>query len=326
MINLRKRYKRLKRYIKDNLPMDRLSRKAKLCLTTATIIMSSFFVIESLIVFKILKPSYESALFGYFCIIFFTFPLLSFVKEFLDEVSSKERKLIEALITKNTYLEHATKILRHDMHSGINTYIPRGIRSLERRLNDEIIKDLKIEAPLTLIKEGLAHAQQVYRGVYEFTNLIRPESTLQILPVDLKKALNRYLRRTSYKDQVVILDLPTLYVNEALMCTAIDNLIRNGLKYNDSKTKWVKIKMANDSTIAIMDNGRGMSQQEFDRLRKPYIRKSNQAESGSGLGLNITVAILEEHDFKISVQKLEKGTMILIDINSDISLYHGDPA
>ena len=32
----------------------------------------------------------------------------------------------EEISKKNTYLEHAAKILRHDMHSGINTYMPRG--------------------------------------------------------------------------------------------------------------------------------------------------------------------------------------------------------
>ncbi len=52
---------------------------------------------------------------------------------------------------KNTYLEHAAKILRHDMHSGINTYIPRGINSLERRLTQEDITNLKIEAPLKIV-------------------------------------------------------------------------------------------------------------------------------------------------------------------------------
>ena len=40
---------------------------------------------------------------------------------------------------KNAYLEHAAKILRHDMHSGINTYIPRGIKSLERRLSKLLV-------------------------------------------------------------------------------------------------------------------------------------------------------------------------------------------
>ena len=54
---------------------------------------------------------------------------------------------------KNTYLEHAAKIIRHDMHSGINTYIPRGLSSLERRLKPEDIEKLKIEAPMKMIKE-----------------------------------------------------------------------------------------------------------------------------------------------------------------------------
>ena len=52
---------------------------------------------------------------------------------------------------QNTYLEHAAKILRHDMHSGINTYIPRGISSLERRLTDDVISNLKLEAPLKML-------------------------------------------------------------------------------------------------------------------------------------------------------------------------------
>ena len=74
---------------------------------------------------------------------------------------------------KNTYLEHAAKILRHDMHSGINTYMPRGVNSLERRLTQEDIVKLKIEAPIKMIKEGLKHSQKVYKGVYEFTNLVK---------------------------------------------------------------------------------------------------------------------------------------------------------
>ena len=52
------------------------------------------------------------------------------------------------------------------MHSGINTYIPRGITSLERRLSEDDIKRLNIEAPLKMIKEGLKHTQKVYKGVY----------------------------------------------------------------------------------------------------------------------------------------------------------------
>jgi signal transduction histidine kinase len=113
---------------------------------------------------------------------------------------------------------------------------------------------------------------------------------------------------------VLIKDLPVVEVNEALFCTAVDNLIRNGLKYNDSDTKVVNIFMENDSTLAIQDNGRGITQEDFDHLSKPYTRKEGQKEAGTGLGLNICVAILKEHGFDITCEKNEIGTKMKIKI------------
>ena len=213
---------------------------------------------------------------------------------------------------KNTYLEHAAKILRHDMHSGINTYIPRGVNSLERRLTQEDIVKLKIEAPLKMIKEGLKHSQKVYKGVYEFTNLVKKDVVLNKTECNIKDILKDYLSSTAYISQVMLDDnLPTIEVNEPLFCTALDNLIRNGLKYNDSDTKFVKIYSEGDM-IFIQDNGRGITQEDFNYLSKPYTRKEGQKESGTGLGLNICVAILEEHGFKITCEKNETGTKMKI--------------
>ena len=224
---------------------------------------------------------------------------------------------------KNTYLEHAAKILRHDMHSGINTYMPRGLSSLERRLSEDQIKELKLEAPLKMIKEGLRHTQKVYKGVYEFTNLVKKDVVLNRTECNLKDILEDYLSATAYRPQVIIEDLGTLDVNEALFCTSIDNLIRNGLKYNDSLSKSVKIYLNTESKkigleetfICIEDNGRGMSQEDFEYLSRPYTRKEGQQETGTGLGLNICTAILKEHGFSITSEKIkEGGTKIKIKI------------
>ena len=218
----------------------------------------------------------------------------------------------EEIERKNTYLEHAAKILRHDMHSGINTYLPRGINSLERRLTHEDIVNLKIEAPLKMIKEGLKHSQKVYRGVYEFTNLVKKDVVLNKSECNIKDILKDYLSSTAYVSQVIIDDsLPLVEVNEPLFCTAVDNLIRNGLKYNDSDTKFVKIYSEED-VIYIQDNGRGITQKDFEHLSKPYVRKEGQKESGSGLGLNICVAILQEHGFVITCEKNDIGTKMKI--------------
>ncbi len=91
------------------------------------------------------------------------------------------------------------------------------------------------------------------------------------------------------------------------------NLIRNGLKYNDSETKFVKIYSEGD-IIFIQDNGRGITQEDLNYLSKPYIRKEGQKEAGTGLGLNICVAILEEHGFQLTCEKNEIGTKMKIKI------------
>jgi PAS domain S-box-containing protein len=226
----------------------------------------------------------------------------------------QQRKEIER---KNNYLEHAAKIIRHDMHSGINTYIPRGISALERRLSKEKIEELNIESPLKMIKEGLRHTQKVYKGVYEFTNLVKKDAYLNKSTANLKDILDSYLSSTSYKSQVEICDLGECEVNEPLFCTAIDNLIRNGLKYNDSDKKGVKIYREGNS-ILLEDNGRGLSSEEFKHLSQPYMRKEGQKESGTGLGLNICTAILEEHGFSLSCEKIPQGgTQIKINIQNE---------
>ena len=296
--------------------LDGISKQSKISLIVSAVIMFTFFSVQTCIVFGVCDPSYFLAQFGYACVVAFMPPFFMVVREFLQNKATISNELKK----KNIYLEHAAKIIRHDMHSGINTYLPRGIKSLKRRLSDDQIRDMKIESPLQLIQDGLHHAQKVYNGVYEFTNLVKQNAQMSTQPCDVKYILNDYLRLTAYKQSVLLDDnLPTdLNVNEPLFCTAIDNLIRNGLKYNDSPTKYIKIyKESNkdgETYIIIEDNGRGLTNEEFVELSKPYVRKEGQIESGTGLGLNICIEILKEHGFTIRADKQEVGTKIFIKI------------
>ena len=129
----------------------------------------------------------------------------------------------------------------------------------------------------------------------------------------MREILVSYLSSTSYEKQVVIDELGIAEVNESLFCTAVDNLIRNGLKYNDSSTKLVHI-FAEGNYICITDNGRGMSQDDLITWSQPYKRKEGQHEAGSGLGLNICIAIMDEHKFPVTAEKLEIGTKLKIKI------------
>ena len=220
---------------------------------------------------------------------------------------------INDIAKKNSYLEHAARIIRHDMHSGINTYMPRGISSLEKRLTTEDIQRLKIEGALKMVKEGLNHTQRVYKSVYEFTNLVKQNVVLNKTLSDVKDLVWKYISPNSYSSQVEISDLGQLEVNETLFCNAVENLIKNGLSYNDSEVK--KIKIYNEEEYLIVeDNGKGFSQKDFDKHLKKYSKRADVTGDEKGLGLNICVAILEEHGFKLTCEKINGGTKMKIKI------------
>ena len=215
---------------------------------------------------------------------------------------------LKDIIKKNSFLDFAARVIRHDMHSGINTYIPRGLSSLEKRLTDEQIEQLKIESPLQLIRDGLNHTQKVYKIVYEFTNLVKQNAVLDKQEVSLNEVIEKFITKTSYINQVEVSQLPTIKVNEILFWNSIDNLIKNGIKYNDNENKKVKIYMEEDNLI-VEDNGRGFSQEQFEG----YLYSPEKGEE-SNLGLKISYAILTEHGFEVSCQKLETGTKFKIKV------------
>lgn len=230
--------------------------------------------------------------------------------EYTRQMEQMKDAALEEAQRRNSYLEHAAKILRHDMHSGINTYLPRGLKSLERRLSksESIVEELKLGPPLRMLREGLTHTQRVYASVTEFTNLVRGDGRhIERQLVDLRSILLTYLDSVAYRDQIVVDKLPRISVNVPLFCTALDNFIRNGLKYNDSHSRMVIVKMLDAEHLGIIDNGRGMTQAEFDRYSQPYSRRPEQKEKGTGLGLNIAVAIMQEHEFTVSCSKNEFG-------------------
>lgn len=214
------------------------------------------------------------------------------------------------IFKREVYLKYAAQIIRHDMNSGINIYIPRGLKILEEAV--ESCDKFRIQNALTLMKRGLSHTQTVFSGVKEFTEIFRDDSTtITLEECNLREILLQFLNETQYSEFIDISDLGNANVSRSLFCIALDNLIRNGLNYNDSENKLILI-YRRDNVLFIEDNGRGLSQEDFELYSKPFMRKSGQDESGDGLGLAITKMILNEHKFKLDVVQKENGTIMKI--------------
>lgn len=98
----------------------------------------------------------------------------------------------------------------------------------------------------------------------------------------------------------------------------INNLVYNGLIHNK---KDVNIEVSIDykddknTILTIKDNGKGIKEDDLDRIFDRYYRGTNtgEAHKGSGLGMAIAKDILEAHKFEVKISsKIGLGTEIKI--------------
>ena len=217
---------------------------------------------------------------------------------------SKKRELYESKV----FLEYSNRMIRHDLHSGINTYIPRGLAMLKRKLTEKVIKDLGLSSALTLLEKGVAHAQMVYKSIHSFTGLVKQDAQIEMEEFDLTESLKKYIEFTAYSGSVEIKKLPVVYGNEALICSAVLQLIQNGIKYNSSDIKSSVVYSDDEGSIFVEDNGVGMSQEEFNSFIFP-----DESQTITCMGLNIAIVIFEEHGYSIEVFSSDrKGTIMKV--------------
>jgi len=99
----------------------------------------------------------------------------------------------------------------------------------------------------------------------------------------------------------------------------IDNLVANAMKYTDKGGKiTVHVNRQGDTVICrVQDNGVGIAKEHLDRVFERYFRADQTAEqaSGSGLGLSIVKAIVQQHNGSVDVESEGvpgKGTTFVV--------------
>ena len=208
-----------------------------------------------------------------------------------------------------------------------------------KRYGDTILKN-------TAYTESLVDDMKL---TYQLKNDIIPiNRKIENITRFLKELIIDILNEPKYVNRIIKfsgLDTPVAYpFDHILMQRAINNLLYNSLVHNPPETETtvlfilekdndkMEYKMRNTSLgaiwlkstcdesigpicILIYDNGRGMEQDELDRLFERYYRGTNTEEStgGTGLGMVIAKQIIELHGGNIQVKsKLNYGTAFII--------------
>ena len=103
-------------------------------------------------------------------------------------------------------------------------------------------------------------------------------------------------------------------VDDILFRRAINNLIYNAIVHNDEHvTIDVSVEQNEQIYIKIADNGKGIKEEELDRIFDRYYRGTNtgEAHKGSGLGMAISKDIIKAHDGELAISSvIGHGTTI----------------
>ena len=110
----------------------------------------------------------------------------------------------------------------------------------------------------------------------------------------------------------------TLAFDPSLMRQAINNLVSNALKYTPEggNVELSGLVTADEIIIQVIDNGIGIPKGEIPHLFNRFYRVATSehlAQDGTGLGLSLIKAIIEQHDGRIWVEsELKQGSTFYI--------------
>ncbi|MFZ7200571.1 envelope stress sensor histidine kinase CpxA [Avibacterium avium] len=215
----------------------------------------------------------------------------------LEDLLSNQQTLLSSisheLRTPLTRLQLALALLRRRINN--NAEIER-IEKEAIRL-DEMINDL-----LLLSRQKLN--SHILREIFPITEIWQ-----DIIKDSQFEAEQRQL---AFKVHQLIVHPSKHYINgnKALLCSAVENILRNALKYTKSKIETTIFIEAEMLVIAIDDDGDGIPDEEYTNIFKPFYRideARTRETGGTGLGLAIVANVVNEHQGYVIAMRSELG-------------------
>jgi len=146
-------------------------------------------------------------------------------------------------------------------------------------------------------------------------------------PVDVKALIEQVVSDADFEAgakgksvKIVRADKCTTSANENLLWSAIENVLRNAVRYtNESTTVEVSLDASNGHTrIGVRDHGGGVPEEELENLFRPFYRVGEARErktGGIGLGLAIAEQAIYAHNGRIEARNTGDGLLVEISLD-----------
>ena len=247
----------------------------------------------------------------------------------IDSTHNKKEKIetlktMERLKQSNQDLERFAHICGHDLKEPLRTIssfaqiLKTSIHSLDQTSQNYL--DLIIKNTFymkNLIEDLLRYSECEFRS-QDLKNISTPEMLQDVLSILSSKIREK---RAIIKIQDSLPE--TIFCNKTQIIQVFQNIIDNGLKFNNKKVPIIHIGyIPNDHVdrFFIKDNGMGIHKDYIQELFTMFKRLHSKNDfQGSGIGLAMCKKIIENHKGKIWIEsELSKGTSIYFEIPKNI--------
>lgn len=124
-------------------------------------------------------------------------------------------------------------------------------------------------------------------------------------------------RKLNFKVRQLIYTPKQFFINgnKGLLCSAVENIIRNAMKYTKSRIETTIFLKNNALFIAIDDDGDGIPAKEYENIFKPFYRideARTRETGGAGLGLAIVANVIKEHQGNVRAMQSHLGGLRVV--------------
>lgn len=236
-------------------------------------------------------------------------------KEFENEQHQKESRLlrqkneeiklyVHKLENSNNSLKQFAQVASHDLREPLRM-ISCYMTLLEKSLGSNVNEQQK--EFLGFATDGARRMEQM---ILDMLHLAKVDANPKIEKIKLVNIVDEIRLNLDVlvkeRDALIFAGpLPEIKADRTQMLQLFQNLIANGLKYNESRSPMVKIKCASypeHIEITVTDNGIGIPEEYKDKVFDIFRRlHAAQNYTGSGIGLSVCKKIVDSMNGRISI-------------------------
>lgn len=231
------------------------------------------------------------------------------------KINKQREELLLSLEKQNKELNEYAHMVSHDLKAplrSIDTLINWFIEDNQVMMNDANTKSLN------LILSNVEKMDLLIKGILDYSAIEKQNDDDRI--IDLNILVDEILRTNSVQSHVDIQiknELPKIFGNDFRFKQLFQNLIQNGIKYNNKENIEIEIGSTEDDNefiFYIKDNGIGIQEKYQSKIFDIFSKLENN-DSSSGIGLSIVKKIIDFYNGKIWLESQEnKGTIFYFTI------------